>query len=186
MKSIGLIVLAVAVMANAFGCGSFKNTANAGEYECVDYTAESALANVPKDMTNLVVRDEMGNLKMTTGFKNGLQNGETRIYYFDGKLKSTMTYIDGVKHGDLVEYWPNGNVMVRIPFVWGDANGKAITYTESNSIASIQTYVEGTLKETFFYDGGEIIQHAEYTDQGTMMTYYVDGEAVDTMLLEDE
>ena len=53
------------------------------------------------------------NLKKKTCFKDGLRNGPTDLYFFDGKLKSRYMYKDEKLDGPFEEYDRDGKLIVQ-------------------------------------------------------------------------
>ena len=103
-------------------------------------------------------------------FKNGERDGLTEQFYNDiGKLRVSANYKNGVLDGEFKAYYPNGNLQGEVIYKNGEMNGEYKEYNENKSIrlsgnyknnlqdGEWKSYLEdGTLETIVNYKDGEL------------------------------
>lgn len=95
-------------------------------------------------------------------YKNGLLEGDYKIYYINGKLTEWSIYKNGLLHGTSKRFSENDILIEEINYTVGKLNGPAIYYNTSGelilkgtylndiSVGAWESYENGVLKETFY------------------------------------
>lgn len=94
-------------------------------------------------------------LESTTVYRNGLKNGEYRLYYTNGQLRESGTFVDGKLDGVYEEFWGNGQL-----------SGKAI-YSQGVIINDEKYHESGELKKKTNFKNG--------LKSGEVKIYYSNG-----------
>ena len=81
--------------------------------------------------------------KFTTNYKDGLEHGERKEYYFDGQLRRRENYKEGVLHGPYEWFYKNGQLGSRSHYLNGKEHGQHIGYDENGTLSSKGQYIEG-------------------------------------------
>ena len=103
-------------------------------------------------------------------FKNGERDGLTEQFYNDiGKLRVSANYKNGVLDGKFKAYYPNGNLQGEVIYKNGEMNGEYKEYNENKSIRLFGNYKnnlqdgewksyleDGTLESIVNYKDGEL------------------------------
>ena len=103
-------------------------------------------------------------------FKNGERDGLTEQFYNDiGKLRVSANYKNGVLDGKFKAYYPNGNLQGEVIYKNGEMNGEYKEYNENKSIRLFGNYKnnlqdgewksyleDGTLESIINYKAGEL------------------------------
>lgn len=93
---------------------------------------------------------------MKSGYRNGLQEGSTSLWYNDGQLKEKRQYHKGQKHGKQIAFWENG--------------GQRFEFTAVND------YYEGRLREWDIE--GNLIHEGHFEEgqeEGSQKMWHSDG-----------
>lgn len=95
-------------------------------------------------------------------YKNGLLEGDYKIFYINGKLTEWSMYKNGLLHGVSKRYAENDILIEEINYSEGKLNGPALYYNTSGelilkgtylndiSVGAWESYENGILKETFY------------------------------------
>ncbi|GHU88019.1 hypothetical protein AGMMS49941_11940 [Deferribacterales bacterium] len=81
-----------------------------------------------------------GRLATEFPFKNGVTEGNAKLYYESGRLKWTYPYVNDKKQGVATGYADNGRILMKITYkndraVSGAcANGRALTFAELTNL----------------------------------------------------
>lgn len=99
-----------------------------------------------------------GNISRTEFFveKNGLPNGQCRLYDQNQKTKGEMYYTDGLLHGPSTFFNASGQVLSTAWFIHGKCEGKCLWYYFDGQLYSRQRFKNGLphgKQEYFFRDG---------------------------------
>ncbi|MBR90775.1 MAG: hypothetical protein CMO66_05845 [Verrucomicrobiales bacterium] len=101
-------------------------------------------------------------------FKDGLREGQSRWWHWNGKPAGTMTYRKGFAQGAETWWFPNGQKMRVLHHVDGELNGPASGWYDDGQPEFSATWKEGQPEGKF----------TEWHANGKTMTlrHYVDGE----------
>ena len=67
-------------------------------------------------------------------FKNGIQDGSSKIYFPNGKLYSEATFQNGKQVGVQKDYYENGKVKIETTYKNGQKTGPAKIYDENGRL----------------------------------------------------
>ena len=87
--------------------------------------------------------DEKGVLGARTEFKNGIQDGSSKIYFPNGKLASETTFKNGIQNGIQKDYYENGKVKIETTYKNGQQTGPAKAYDENGKLVEQATFKNG-------------------------------------------
>ena len=87
--------------------------------------------------------DEKGVLGARTEFKNGIQDGSSKIYFPSGKLSSEATFQNGKQVGVQKDYYENGKVKIETTYKNGQKTGPAKIYDENGKLVEQATFKNG-------------------------------------------
>jgi antitoxin component YwqK of YwqJK toxin-antitoxin module len=104
-------------------------------------------------------------LLQETTFKDGVQDGESRIYNADGIVVQKLNYANGVLDGTTKNYDAKGGLLQEMPYVAGELEGLALFFMNDTKIAEIP-YVGGKRqgKAIFYTQTGIKISEMEYKE----------------------
>jgi antitoxin component YwqK of YwqJK toxin-antitoxin module len=129
-----------------------------------------SLVDFPGEKEGLIeAYTEDGKLYETGKFKNGVLNGNRKIYYPSGQLQILETYVAGVFEGPYVKFYENGKKKVEGVYANSSMEGIWKTY-----------YEDGSLKdEVTMHDNMENGPFKEYYQNGNQKAIgtYKDGES---------
>lgn len=101
-----------------------------------------------------------GNVKGTEFFveKDGIPNGECRLYYPSKVVKGVMYYVNGKLHGPSRFFSENGQILAESWFVRGLQEGRCFWFYPDGSFYSLQYYVNGVRegKQEYFNSDGSL------------------------------
>lgn len=89
--------------------------------------------------------------------KGGVQDGQYRLYYPDGKLKAECFYQKGVLHGPSKFYSPKGILLAESLYQKGKREGECRWYYASGKLYTLQRFQNGLWhgKQEYFYESGQ-------------------------------
>ena len=87
--------------------------------------------------------NEKGVLEAKTEFKNGIQDGSSKLYYPSGKLYSEATFQNGKQVGVQKDYYENGKVATETTYKNSQPNGPAKIYDENGKLVQQATFKNG-------------------------------------------
>ena len=87
--------------------------------------------------------NEKNVLLARTEFKNGVQDGSSKIYFPSGKLSSEATFKNGVQVGVQKDYYENGKLQGEATYKNGQLDGVAKLYDESGKLIEEATFKNG-------------------------------------------
>ncbi len=90
--------------------------------------------------------DDWGNIYVTKTFKNDVEKGIRKRYYFNGGIKCEEFIFDGSVNGYFKEYHKNGILSLEGEKIEDEPNGVILKYNTKGQLASRSFYVLG-LKE---------------------------------------
>ena len=76
-------------------------------------------------------------------FKNGIQDGSSKIYFPNGKLYSEATFQNGKQVGVQKDYYENGKLQGEATYKNGQLDGVAKLYDESGKLIEEATFKNG-------------------------------------------
>ncbi len=104
-------------------------------------------------------------LAEVANYKNGLRNGETRLYNLNGKVSEKFNYVDDVKNGPFEIYNENGTLSMKGSLVNGLPHGQVINYNALGKLDFIAGYDNGK-KEGIYkaYDNGKLMVSGKHSN----------------------
>ena len=87
--------------------------------------------------------DEKGVLGARTEFKNGVQDGSSKIYFPSGKLASEANFQNGKQIGIQKDYYENGKLKIETAYKNGLRNGVSKAYDENGKLVEQATFKNG-------------------------------------------
>ena len=169
---------------------------NAGEFEVT--------SGAPPDGVYSEFYDS-GEVRQTFSFKNGLLNGEcrvyflsgrpekegffrdgkaegkSRLYYPDGSLKGVSEFKNGIRNGETLLYYKSGSLKAKLFFKNGKPAGEQIMYYENGKPESLTVYDDNGIKNgkvIFYFENGKIKKEGHFTNNeldGIVTFYYESG-----------
>lgn len=114
--------------------------------------------------------------------KEGILDGQCRLYYPDGSLKAEMFYLKGLLHGPSTFYSKKGQLLAHTLYVKGKREGESRWYYSSGKLYALQHFHKGEWHgvQEYFYPTGVIKTRLTY-DQGRLVEaelYGADGTRV--------
>ena len=76
-------------------------------------------------------------------FKNGIQDGSSKIYFPNGKLASEANFQNGKQVGIQKDYYENGKVKIETAYKNGLRNGVSKAYDENGKLVEQATFKNG-------------------------------------------
>jgi uncharacterized protein len=145
--------------------------------------------------------NEQGKLAFEFNYKEGKKNGQKKTFDTkDGSLITSENYENDVKQGNTIVYYKNGKVKQTIPFLSGKEDGQGFEFAEDSTIVTLTQYKmgfiqreeklnrkdanglkQGVWKE--FYPSGIIKNEVNFTDDkmnGYFKEYSPKGSLVNT------
>ena len=93
--------------------------------------------------------DGQGNLAFTFNYKQGKKNGPKNTYDTKEKFVSlSESYVNDVKNGNTTLYYKNGKVKEIIPFAGGKENGQGYELSADSTIITLTTYKMGFIQRS--------------------------------------
>ena len=86
-----------------------------------------------------------GRPAIETPYKNGVRNGEERIYYKRGMLRSRIPYKDDLIDGYAIKYWRTGEIWQKSRFIKGIRESFTIQFFEDGTFAGQALFKNGEL-----------------------------------------
>ena len=137
---------------------------------CISYfesgkvLAKGFYRNQQKDSTWIYYHENSDSISAIEHYKNGLKNGNWKVFYKSGILAHELNYINGSKEGVVKEYNEDGKLIFEIQYKNGKENGLSVLY-----------YGDEKLRERGLYKNGERDgKWQQYDEQGVLkneMTY---------------
>ena len=95
-------------------------------------------------------------------YKDGILNGDYKVFYKDGKLTKLAHYKDGKLHGNSKKYSPKGILIEDVNYVNGELHGNAAFY-EKNGNLKLKGKYEHDLKVGVwdFFKDGKLVESKE-------------------------
>lgn len=94
-----------------------------------------------------------GRPAIETPYKNGVRNGEERIYYKKGMLRSRIPYKDDLIDGYAVKYWWTGKIWQKSRFIKGVRESFTIQFFEDGTFAGQALFKNDELIKIICVDG---------------------------------
>lgn len=124
---------------------------------------------------------EDGILIDSANFKNGERDGLTEQYFSStGKLRVSANYKEGMLEGEYKVYYPNGTLQGEVIYKNGEMDGEFKEYYENGNLRTIVNYKSGELNglKEDYYENGNLWTRQEFKDnipEGIYEIYYEDG-----------
>lgn len=124
--------------------------------------------------------DDAGNLKSETEIKDGMWQGEHRLWR-KGKLFISLFYKNDTLHGDAKMYYTNGQVKETIPYENGSINGNVHTWYPTGEVKGKYKYRKGKRigkAEGWYPDGSKrfIASYIGNNKNGKQKNWYPNGQ----------
>ena len=124
---------------------------------------------------------ENGQLKSSTGLKNGELDGLCENYYENGQLESSSTYKDGKLDGLMELFKINGKLNLLINFKEGKEDGEYKSYYENGQLQQSVRYKNGEYHglKVGYYENGQLSSLESYKNgeqDGLFESYYENGQ----------
>lgn len=183
LSRISLFVLIGTAMVQAFSCSNFEPISNGStKFRCIGFTTEINVAPFPSNATEIHAYYPTGELMLIANFKNGMQWGQSIVYYKDGVVRETRKYAADVLDGPDIIYGDNGAPVVITEYAMGEPL-KTTAFNPDGSTSFIQDYCDGSLCKIKYFLGNEIVKSCtQITADSIETTYYADGEACDVFV----
>ena len=111
----------------------------------------------------LILTDKIQSI---SNWKNGLLDGESREWWFNGQVSLIVMYKDGLKEGDELEYHENGELWTKTSYKKGIIEGGSHVWWKNGNLRyqyfSKEGKSEGDFKE--WDEDGKLTEHCEYKD----------------------
>lgn len=98
-----------------------------------------------------------GKLRVSANYKEGILEGEYKVYYPDGTLQGEVSYKNGEMNGEFKEYYENGNLWTRQEFKDNISEGIYEIYYEDGT-----PQLKAKIKE------GIVIEEKRFNRDGTL------------------
>src|SRR6218665_332316 len=116
--------------------------------------------------------NEQGRLAFSFDYKEGKKNGQKKTFDTkEGFLITSEGYENDVKQGNTTIYYKDGKVKQTIPFVAGKEEGPGFEYAPDSTIVTITQYKMGFIQKEEKINRKD----ANGLKQGTWKTFYPDG-----------
>tara|TARA_B100000780_G_C21046145_1_gene419943 strand:- start:40 stop:1122 length:1083 start_codon:yes stop_codon:yes gene_type:complete len=129
-----------------------------------------------KDVSNatLTMKDNWGSIEIRS-FKDGEEEGISKIFKEDGTLYLEISYKNGRINGEKKFLYPDGSPKVTTQYVNGKKNGKDIHYDNKGNIEELISYKndmhEG--RHSIYYDSGEVKYEGFYKEDKPLGTWKI-------------
>ena len=84
-----------------------------------------------------------GRIWAVTSYKNGLREGEEKIWYENGNLRSKCFYHKNMPNGLRTRYYSNGQIQVEYSYMNGYLHGVAREWREDGTLSCDGMYTQG-------------------------------------------
>lgn len=124
--------------------------------------------------------NDTGKIRISVNYKNGILDGEYRIYYPNEKLQAETYYANGELSGEYKEYYENGNIRLTGNYKENLPDGEWKFYLEKGNLQSVVNYKAGELNglKEDYYENGNLWTRQEFKNniqEGVHEVYYEDG-----------
>jgi antitoxin component YwqK of YwqJK toxin-antitoxin module len=183
-------------LGNKFGEGNYKNgkqdgkwvfyysngnKQGEGNYFAGDESNKGS-SGIPKNgrQGSWIFYHPNGNIDGDSNYKDGILEGQSKIYFSDGKLKESGTYINGKASGHFIFYHENGSVWNEVDYKEGKKFGLEIIYNE-DGIKTAEYYLTNDVKngkEKIYFPNGKLKEERNWKmgkDHGNTKHYYESG-----------
>ena len=124
--------------------------------------------------------NDTGKLRVSANYKNGVLDGEFKVYYPNGNLQGEVTYKNGEMNGEYKEYNENKNIRLSGNYKNNLQDGEWKSYLEDGTLESIVNYKDGELNglKEDYYKNGNVWIRQEFKNNdldGVYEVYYENG-----------
>ena len=105
--------------------------------------------------------------------KNGILNGDYKIYHSNGNIYAHGIYKNGKLHGKSKTYYPGGELKSVEHFANGKHYGKKITFYENGSLKKESQFNDEEVVESVTYDAIGGIQEQMFIKNGRAITQHI-------------
>lgn len=178
-----LLVFIETAMVQAFSCSNFEPMSNEStKFRCVGFSTEINVAPFPSNATEIYAYYPTGELMLIANFKNGMQWGQSIVYYKDGTVRETRKYAADILDGPDIIYDDSGNPIVITEYTMGEPL-KTTAFNPDGTTSFIQDYCNGSLCKIRYFLDKEIVKSCtQITADSVETTYFADGEACDVFV----
>jgi antitoxin component YwqK of YwqJK toxin-antitoxin module len=121
---------------------------------------------------------ENGQLKVESIFKDGKENGLSKMYYENGQLLGFQNHKDGKPDGLWENHYEDGQLESSINYKDGKQDGLSKIYYKNGQLKVEGNYKNGKYNGLFngYYENGHLIQQVNYMDGNIISTKCWDKE----------
>lgn len=124
--------------------------------------------------------NDTGKLRVSANYKNGVLDGEFKVYYPNGNLQGEVTYKNGEMNGEYKEYNENKNIRLSGNYKNNLQDGEWKSYLEDGTLETIINYKDGELNglKEDYYKNGNVWIRQEFKNNdldGVYEVYYENG-----------
>ena len=124
--------------------------------------------------------NDTGKIRISGNYKNGILDGEYKVYYPNEKLQAETYYVNGELNGAYIGYYENGNIKLTGNYKENLPDGEWKFYLEKGNLQSIVNYKVGELNglKEEYYENGNLWTRKEFKNsiqEGVHEVYYEDG-----------
>ncbi len=131
-----------------------------------------------------------GQVHEQRNYNNDVLNGESKVYYQNGKIDYVETHLNGVYEGLYQKYYPTGQLSNEGQYVNDEMTGIWKRWYEDGVLREEVTFAanneNGPFKE--FYPSGKIKTEGQYlegdNEQGELLIYDEQGELAEKMICD--
>lgn len=123
---------------------------------------------------------DTGKIRISGNYKNGILDGENKVYYPNEKLQAETYYVNGELNGAYIGYYENGNIKLTGNYKENLPDGEWKFYLEKGNLQSIVNYKVGELNglKEEYYENGNLWTRKEFKNNyldGVYEVYYENG-----------
>ena len=151
--------------------GEFKDGKEIGVFTYYEDTPENkvkATQDFSKEAGKSYAVFYIGNKKMSEGWYKGQEKDGKWVYYHKGgeKINSEEIYKNGILEGERKVYYISGEISDIIPYKNGKMHGKVLMYSETGTILKEENYSNGMRNgESIYNDGsGKLIKKGKFVN----------------------
>jgi antitoxin component YwqK of YwqJK toxin-antitoxin module/Tfp pilus assembly protein PilF len=156
----------------------------------------TGVVSYKSDLTNgngaIEIKYNNGKICIHQEYKNGVLNGATNRFEYNGVKTIESHYLDGQQHGKRTEYYPvSGKLSLDANYSYDEKHGTVKGYFENGALSYEESYYNGDLDgpQKYYYDNGKMMKEGTwelgkingelnlYAEDGTLefRRYYKDG-----------
>lgn len=139
-----------------------------------DQQTQSVYINRPLDKTITDTINYKDGIKYIGEIKNGLPNGNGKLYYSNGNLSFEGYFIDGLLNGTGKQFYQNGTLSYDGEWKDGKSNGNGKAYDPNGNLISDGVFKDNVLVsgKAYLYKDGHLVWSGEGTFNEGQFTGY--------------